>query len=109
VAAAALRELLPVDDARLTQFLGCLDDWARASGLEQAEADYISATRDRRPLRFTAAQDPGTERAWCSSAPVTPPSPQRIRLLSRFQSTLIRTGTSIVLTSSSGVKVRNSR
>jgi hypothetical protein len=62
--AASLRELLPVDDARLTQFLGCLGNWARASGLEQAEADYISATRDRRPLRFTAAEDPGTERVW---------------------------------------------
>jgi hypothetical protein len=46
--------LLPVDDARLTQFLACLDDWARASGLERAETDYVSATRDRRPLRFTA-------------------------------------------------------
>jgi hypothetical protein len=60
----SLCEYLPVDDARLTQFLGCLTGWARASGLEQAEADYISATRDRRPLRFTAAEDPGTERVW---------------------------------------------
>jgi hypothetical protein len=82
--AASLRELLPVDDARLTQFLGCLDDWARASGLEQAETDYVSATRDRRPLRFTAAQDPGTERAWRTRwIPTDLPAAARERVVRR--------------------------
>jgi hypothetical protein len=61
---ATLCEYLPVDDARLTHFLDCLNRWAQASGLEAAEADYVSATRDRRPLRVTAAENAGTERAW---------------------------------------------
>jgi hypothetical protein len=61
---ATLCEYLPVDDARLTQFLDCLSRWARANGLEAAEADYVSATRDRRPLRVTAAENAETERAW---------------------------------------------
>jgi hypothetical protein len=82
--AASLRELLPVDDTRLTQFLGCLDDWARASGLEQAETDYVSATRDRRPLCFTAAQDPGTERAWRTRwIPTDLPAAARERVVRR--------------------------
>ena len=62
--AGSLREFLPVDDARLTHFLDCLSRWAQASGLEPAEADYVSATRDRRPLRVTAAENADTERAW---------------------------------------------
>jgi hypothetical protein len=82
--ARSLRELLPVDDARLAQFLGCLDDWARASGLEQAEAEYISATRDRRPLRFSAAEDPGTERAWRTRwIPADLPAAARERVVRR--------------------------
>jgi hypothetical protein len=32
----SLSEFLPVDDTRLTQFLGCLRRWAEASSLEQA-------------------------------------------------------------------------
>jgi hypothetical protein len=81
---ASLCEYLPVDDARLTQFFGYLDDWARASGLEQAEADYTSATRDRRPLRFTAAEDPGTERVWRTRwIPTDLPAAARERVVRR--------------------------
>ncbi len=60
----SLSEFLPVDDARLTQFLDCLSRWAASSGLEPAEAEYVSATRDRRPLRVTAGENADTERAW---------------------------------------------
>ncbi len=60
----SLRECLPVDDARLAQFLDCLGAWARAAGLEPAEADFVSATRDRRALLFTAGAGPEAERSW---------------------------------------------
>jgi len=79
--AESLRELLPVDDAKLTHFLECLNRWARASGLESVEADYISATRDRRPLRLTADADPEAEHAWRTrwiSAEVPAATRQRI-------------------------------
>ncbi len=82
--AGSLHELLPVDDAKLTHFLECLNRWARASGLEPAEADYISATRDRRPLRLTADADPETERAWRTRwIPAAPPADTRERIVQR--------------------------
>jgi len=60
----SLSELLPVDDARLSDFLDCFSRWAQAAGLEPVEADYLSATRDRRPLLFTVGAGPEAERAW---------------------------------------------
>ena len=60
----SLSEFLPVDDTRLSDFLDCLGRWAQAAGLESVEADYVSATRDRRPLFFTASAAPEAERAW---------------------------------------------
>jgi hypothetical protein len=60
----SLSEFLPVDDTRLTDFHDCLSRWAQATGLEPVEADYVSATRDRRPLLFTASAAPEAERAW---------------------------------------------
>jgi hypothetical protein len=81
---AALCEYLPVDDVRLTQFLDCLGRWARAGGLEAAEADYISATRDRRPLRVTAAENADTERAWRTRwIPADLPAAARERIVQR--------------------------
>lgn len=62
--ASSLHELLPVRDDKLTQLFEYLERWARVSGLEPTEADYVSATRDRRSLRFTSGADPGAERAW---------------------------------------------
>jgi hypothetical protein len=49
---------------KVASALECLERWARANGLEPAEAEYVSATRDRRQLRFTADGDPAAERAW---------------------------------------------
>jgi hypothetical protein len=82
--AASLRELLPVDDARLAQFLDCLDVWARATGLEPAEADFVSATRDRRTLLFTAGAGPEAERSWRTRwIPADLPAADRERVVKR--------------------------
>ena len=82
--AGSLHELLPVDDAKLTYFLDCLNRWARVSGLEAVEADYISATRDRRPLCLTAGADPETERAWRTRwIPAELPAATRKRIVQR--------------------------
>jgi hypothetical protein len=55
-----LEDFLPVHGDRLTELIVCLDSWARERGLEQTEAEYISATRNRRPLRFSS----GAPRQW---------------------------------------------
>jgi hypothetical protein len=80
----SLREVLPVDDARLTHFLDCLTRWAQASGLEAAEADYVSATRDRRPLQVTGGANAETERAWRTRwIPADLPAAARERIVQR--------------------------
>jgi hypothetical protein len=80
----SLREFLPVDDVRLAHFLDCLNRWAQAGGLEADEADYVSATRDRRPLRVTAGADAGTERAWRTRwIPADLPAAARERIVQR--------------------------
>jgi len=60
----SLEYFLPVQDDKLTQFLEYLRRWADTEGLERGEADYVSATRDRRPLRFTSHAASEAERAW---------------------------------------------
>lgn len=49
---------------RVASAVECLERWARATGLEPREAEYVTATRDRRELRFTADGDLAAERAW---------------------------------------------
>ena len=41
-----------------------LQEWATAKGLKPFEADYVSASRSRRPLRFSSLDEPALERAW---------------------------------------------
>lgn len=48
-----LAEALPVDNARITEALHCLQAWARENQLTPADTAYIAGTRDRRDLRFT--------------------------------------------------------
>ena len=60
----SLEYFLPVQDDKVTQFFEYLRRWADAEGLEPGEADYVSATRDRRPLRFTSHAVSEAERAW---------------------------------------------
>ena len=50
-----LEYFLPVHDGRVTELIVCLDSWARARGLVRTEAEYVSATRSRRPLRASGA------------------------------------------------------
>jgi hypothetical protein len=49
---------------RVASAVEMFERWAKANGLEPREAEYVSATRDRRPLRFTAEGHPDAERAW---------------------------------------------
>jgi hypothetical protein len=72
---AALEEQLPPQ--RLATVLELLGQWAQDHGLTPTETSYVSATRDRRELRFSASGDPATEQAcrthWMS--PGLPPRP----------------------------------
>jgi hypothetical protein len=58
-----LSEVLPVAPGKLAAALEHLARWAQRQGLSPRETDYVSATRDRKPLRFTADGDAETERA----------------------------------------------
>jgi hypothetical protein len=55
---------LPVHDDRLVDLLIHLDRWAAGHGLQRTEAEYVSATRARRQLRFLTGGDPAEEAAW---------------------------------------------
>ncbi|MDF2706956.1 MAG: hypothetical protein K0R62_2608 [Nonomuraea muscovyensis] len=67
--AATLAELAAVDDERLVQAAGLLRDWAEAKGLRPVETPYVSGSRDRRELRFTAAHPQEAFRThWLSPA-----------------------------------------
>ncbi|MFF5262709.1 DUF2293 domain-containing protein [Actinomadura viridis] len=58
-----LEAALPVRPDKVDGVLRALGSWAARQGLEPSEAAYLSATRDRRPLRFTERGDAATERA----------------------------------------------
>lgn len=59
-----LEEFLPVHDERMVEPVIQLRRWAQGKGLTRTEDDYLAATRDRRPLRFTAVGDHRIEQAW---------------------------------------------
>ncbi len=59
-----LERAMQVAPDKLASALDLLAAWARAQGLEPAEAPYLSADRDRSPLRFTVAASPEIERAF---------------------------------------------
>ncbi|HWG14003.1 MAG TPA: DUF2293 domain-containing protein, partial [Streptosporangiaceae bacterium] len=50
-----LESFLPVHGERLAQLPAYLQRWAEANALKPVETDYVAASRDRRQLRFTAA------------------------------------------------------
>jgi hypothetical protein len=62
--ADSLESFLPVQSGRLAEIIEQLERWARGKGLTPSEAEYISATRDRRQLRFTRRARPADEQAW---------------------------------------------
>jgi len=59
-----LEHFLPVHGDRITELIVCLDSWATERGLQRTEAEYISATRNRRPLRFFTGAPAVVEAAW---------------------------------------------
>lgn len=79
-----LEDVLPVSAARLGDALGYLRSWAERRGLRPTEIDYVAASRDRKPLRFTANGPADVERA-CRTHWVSPElsDGQRERLTQR--------------------------
>ena len=59
-----LEQLAPVRPDKLAAALEHLRGWAAGNGLATSEVAYVAATRDQRPLRFTADGNEATERAW---------------------------------------------
>jgi len=59
-----LEEFLPVHDNRLIDVHVYLHHWATGHGLQRTAAEYISATRARRELRFLRDGHPVEEAAW---------------------------------------------
>lgn len=55
---------LPGHDDRCVAFLVHLAEWAVAKSLKPVQAEYLSATRSRRPLRFSSLDEPVIENAW---------------------------------------------
>lgn len=79
-----LEYFLPVHDERLVDLIVYLHEWAQARGLTRIDTDYVSATRDRRPLRFFTHGEPVEEAAWRSqwiSADI--PAERRERIVER--------------------------
>ena len=79
-----LEAIAAVSPARLADAVEVFHRWAESRGLRGSEVEYLAATRDRRPLRFTAAGDPALELAyrthWMSAEL---PEQQRERLTAR--------------------------
>jgi hypothetical protein len=69
-----LGDVLPVAPGKVSQALAHLARWAEGQGLTPRETEYVSATRERKPLRFTGDGDPGIERA-CRTAWFSPALP----------------------------------
>src|SRR5262249_41294951 len=59
-----LESVAPVPLHRLAEALVLLTRWAQETGLRRTEGDYLAATRDRRPLRFTSDAAPTLELAF---------------------------------------------
>lgn len=54
---AVLEQALSVRPAKVAVALHALRGWAEGRGLQAVETEYVAATRDRRPLRFSADGD----------------------------------------------------
>ncbi|GAA2611225.1 DUF2293 domain-containing protein [Actinomadura fulvescens] len=59
-----LEAALSVRPDKISTALQALRAWAERTGLEPSQTAYIAATRDRRPLRFTASGDEEREQAY---------------------------------------------
>lgn len=59
-----LEQNLPVDPDKLATAMSLLQSWAVDRGLQPSETPYVTSTRDRRPLRFSASGDEEIERGY---------------------------------------------
>ncbi|WP_250036123.1 DUF2293 domain-containing protein [Paractinoplanes maris] len=76
-----LEAIAAVPADRLTDALEIFRRWVAGRGLRPSEVEYLAATRDRHPLRFTASNDPERERAYRTHwMPADLPESQRERL-----------------------------
>jgi hypothetical protein len=79
-----LEAVAAVSADRLADALEIFHRWVEGRGLRPSEVEYPAATRDRQPLRFTAAGDPGQELTYRTHwMPADLPEPQRERLTAR--------------------------
>ena len=79
-----LEAVAAVSADRLTDALEVFHRWVASRGLRPSEVEYLAATRDRRPLRFTAAGDPVREQTYRTHwMPADLPERQRERLTAR--------------------------
>ncbi|MCO8274713.1 DUF2293 domain-containing protein [Actinoplanes sp. TRM 88003] len=62
--ASHLEAVAVVSPARLADALEIFHRWVAGRGLRSGGIDHVAATRDRRPLRFTAAGDGAREQAY---------------------------------------------
>lgn len=59
-----LEQEISANLSKLSTALRMLRRWAEGRGLRPSETTYVSATRHRRPLRFSKTGDPGMEQAY---------------------------------------------
>jgi hypothetical protein len=79
-----LEAVAAVSADRLADALDVFHRWVASRGLRPSEVEYLAATRDRRPLRFTAAGDPALELTYRTHwMPADLPEQQRERLTAR--------------------------
>ncbi len=79
-----LEAIAAVPPQRLATALAAFHRFTQSARLTPNEVAYLAATRDHRPLRFTADGDPATERAYRTHwTPPELPEPQRERLIAR--------------------------
>ncbi|MCL2584098.1 MAG: DUF2293 domain-containing protein [Streptosporangiales bacterium] len=76
---AVLADAIGVDEGKLAELLRYLEQWASETGLKRDESSYVSATRDRRELRFTSGAGPEEQwRARWTSPDLTERQSERI-------------------------------
>jgi hypothetical protein len=79
-----LEAVAAVSADRLADALEVFHRWVDSHGLRPSEVEYLAATRDRQPLRFTAVGDVALERAYRTHwMPADLPERQRERLTAR--------------------------
>jgi hypothetical protein len=79
-----LEAVAAVSADRLADALEVFHRWVDSRGLQPSEVEYLAATRDRQPLRFTAAGDPARELTYRTHwMPADLPERQRERLTAK--------------------------